>query len=170
MSHTDIVDAIKHIKANKSDGDVGLMSNHIIISSENFQSHLGMTITSVLTHGYQPKSVLLATIASIPKDNRGNICDGANYRGITICSSISKLLNINLIMSYKDKLYTSDMQFAFKEKHGTVMCSLVVKEVVHYYINNKSDVYSCVDVTKAFDKVRHDKLFERLMETKVPAI
>ncbi len=46
-------------------------------------------------------------------------------------------------MRYIDKLYTNDMQFAFKEKHSTMMCSLVVKEVVHYYINNKSDVYSC---------------------------
>ncbi len=126
MSHSDIVDAIKHLKANKSDGDVGLMSNHIMISSEYFQSHLGMMITSVLTHGYQPKIVLLAIIASITKDKRCNICDGANYRGITICTSLSKLLDIILIRRYKDKLYTSDMQFAFKEKHSTVICSLFI--------------------------------------------
>ncbi len=64
MSHSDIVDTIKHLKANKSDGDVGLMSNHIIISSEYFQSRLGMMTTSVLTHGYQPKTGLLATTTS----------------------------------------------------------------------------------------------------------
>ncbi len=170
VSHSDVVDAIKHLKANKSDSYVGLMSNHIIISSENSQSLLGMMISYDLTHAYQPKTVLLATIASIPKDNRGNICDRANYKGITICSSIRKLLDIILIMRYKDKPYTSDMQFAFKERHSTVMCSLVVNEVVHYYINNKSDVYSCVDVTKAFDSVHHGKLFELLTERKVPAI
>ncbi len=50
MSLSDIVDAIKHLKANTIDSDVGLMSNHIIISSENFQSHLVMMITYVLTH------------------------------------------------------------------------------------------------------------------------
>ncbi len=93
------------------------------------------------------------------------------YRGITICSFISKLLDIILIMRYKDKLYTSDMQFVFKERHSNVMCSLVVNEVVHYYINNKSDVYSCcLDAAKAFDRVHHDKLFELLIEMKVPAI
>ncbi len=97
----------------KSDNDVGLMSNHIIISSENFRSHLGMMITSVLTHGYQHKTVLLATIAYI--------CDGADYRGITICSSISKLLDLILIIRYKDKLYTGDMQLAFKEKYNTTL-------------------------------------------------
>ncbi len=42
------------------------------------------------------------------------------------------------------------MQFAFKDKHSTVMCCLAVKEV--------------------FDKVKHDKLFELLIERKIPAV
>ncbi len=51
------------------------------------------------------------------------------------------------------------------------MCSLIVKEVIHYYIDNKSNVYSCcVDATKAFDWVHHDRLFQFLIECKVPAI
>ena len=46
------------------------------------------------------------------------------------------------------------MQFAFKRKHSTVMCTLVLKEVVRYYMNNGLDVYTCyVDATKAFDRV-----------------
>ncbi len=191
VTQADIAEAIQHLNANKSDGDVGLMSDHLLLSSENFQMHLGLLITAILTHGYQPQIILLATIASIPKDNRGNICDGKNYRGVTICSSISKLMDILLIIrykgklqtcemqfafilliiQYKDKLQTSEMQFAFKEKRSTVMCSLVVKEVVFYYVNNNSDVYSCcVDVNKAFDRVCHDKLFQILIDRKMPAI
>ncbi len=51
------------------------------------------------------------------------------------------------------------------------MCSLVVKESVCYYVNNKSDVYSCcVDPTNAFDRVKHVKLFELLIERKIPAL
>ncbi len=62
------------------------------------------------------------------------------------------------------------MQFALKENHNTVVCSLVVKEVVHYYINKSNVCSCCVDATKTFERVRHDKLFERLIERKVPAI
>ncbi len=52
-----------------------------------------------------------------------------------------------------------------------MMCSLVVTEVVRYYVNNKSDVYSCcVDATKAFDRVKHDKLFELLIERTIQAL
>ncbi len=104
VNQHDVDKALDHLKANKSDGDVGLMSNHLIMCSEKFQAHLGLLITTILTHGYQPKTVLTATIASLPKDNRGNICDSKNYRGITICSVISKIIDIILIMRYKDKL------------------------------------------------------------------
>ncbi len=42
---------------------------------------------------------------------------------------------------------------------------------MHYYVNNKSDVYSCcVDATKAFDMVKHDNLFELLIERKISAL
>ncbi len=42
---------------------------------------------------------------------------------------------------------------------------------VFYYINNKSGVYSCcVDAPKAFDMVHHDKLFDILIDHKVPAV
>ncbi len=105
------------LKFNKSDGeDMGMMSNHIIHSSEMFKRSLAKMFTAVLTHRYQPKTVLQATIASIPKYNIGNISSGSNYRGITICSSIAKLIDIFImIIRYNDKLQTSDIQFAFKE-------------------------------------------------------
>jgi hypothetical protein len=141
------------------------------MSSEQFKENLAGLMTAILTHGHQPQMVLLATIKSIPKDNRGNICDGNNYRGITLCSSISKLLDIILMMRYEHLLYTSDMQYAYKRKHSTAICSLVVKEVVNYYLNNGSEVYSCcVDATKAFDRVQHDRLFEMLIDRKVSSI
>ncbi len=42
--------ALNHLKANKSNGDVGFMSNHLIMCSEKFQAHLGLLITAILTH------------------------------------------------------------------------------------------------------------------------
>ena len=48
------------------------------------------------------------------------------------------------------------------------MCTAVLKEVVRYYNNNHSTVYACaVDASKAFDRVRHDKLFNMLIQRKV---
>ena len=35
---------------------------------------------------------------------------------------------------YKKLLSTSDMQFAYKGDHSTVMCSLSLKETVNHYV------------------------------------
>ncbi len=97
------------------------------------------------------------------------VCVAPSIDGYVESSDIVKFFI--MIIRYKDKLQTSDMHFAFKEKHSIAMCSLVVKEVIHYYIDNKSDAYSCcVYMSKDFDWVHHDKLFQLLIEHKVLAI
>ena len=130
-----------------------------------------MLHTAMITHGHQPQSMLLATITSIPKDARGNLCDSNCYRGITLCSLISKVLDIIIIIPYGSFLNTSDMQFTYKSGHSTSMCDLMVKEIVNYYLTNDSEVYSCcVDLRKAFDRVQHDMLFQLLVDRKIPAL
>ena len=72
---------------------------------------------------------------------------------------------------YEEQLHTSDLQFAFKKQHSTTMCTFILKETVNYYLNRDTDVYCClVDASKAFDRVRHDKLFQLLLDRGVPAI
>jgi hypothetical protein len=45
-----------------------------------------------------------------------------------------------------------------------------MKEVVEYYLNRKSDIFACfLDCTKAFDRVKFDRLFEELLERGVQA-
>ncbi len=73
-------------------------------------------------------------------------------------------------MKYSGLLNTSEMQYAFKKDHSTVMCTLVLKLVINYYLNNKWDVYTFIDATKAFDRIRYDKLFQILIKRGVPAL
>ena len=171
VTEEDITFALSKLKAEKSDGQSDLISSHLLMCSDLFKSNLAMLITAMITHGYQPQSMLLGTITSIPKDSRGNLCDSNNYRGITLCSSVSKLFDIIILKRYSHLLCTSDLQFAYKKGHSTSLCSLIVKETVNYYLNNNSQVYSCcVDLTKAFDRIQHDMLFEALIDRNVPAV
>ena len=67
-----------------------------------------------------------------------------------------------------DYLYTSDMQFGFNPQHSTTMCSLVYHEIIHHYMSNNNNVYSCLlDATKAYDKVNYGKLFHMLWNRKI---
>ena len=57
-------------------------------------------------------------------------------------------------------LNTDDMQFGFKNNNSTVLCTAVYIETINHYMNEGSDVYSClIDASKAFDRVYWGKLF-----------
>ena len=49
------------------------------------------------------------------------------------------------------------------------MSTLTLKEVAKYYTSRRGQVYCClIDATKAFDRIRFDKLFEVLLKRKLP--
>ena len=51
------------------------------------------------------------------------------------------------------------MQFGFKQNHSTVLCSLIYREVVSNYLQNGSNVNSCLlDASNAFDRIHFGKL------------
>jgi hypothetical protein len=153
VTEEQVVKAVKLLKAGKSDGDKSFMSDHIINGPRMLWIIIAILLTTSRKHGHTPEDLCIATIASIPKDKCGNMCSADNYRGIALCSSLGKLNDMIILTKYKDLLASSDMQYAFKEKHGTTMCSLVVKDVVKYYWRKGTEVYSCfVDASKAFDK------------------
>ena len=166
-----VYEAVKKLKSEKSDGDCGLFSNHVSYASKLFFHNITGLFSAILIHGHQPELMLRSSIVSIPKDTKGNLCVDSNYRGIALMSSIAKLFDYVLLLRNNDCLRTSDLQFAFKAKHGTTLCSLVAKEVISYYMLNGTNVAACLlDATKAFDRLRFDKLFQILLDRNVNAI
>ena len=62
------------------------------------------------------------------------------------------------------------MQFAYKAKHSTTLCAMVYFDTFNQYVNNSSNVYSCLlDASKAFDGIQYGKLFTILISKQVPA-
>ena len=102
---------------------------------------------------------------------KGDLCNSDNYRGIALGSAIVKLLDVIILNRYSSThLATSAMQFAYKAKHSTSMCTTTMKEIVRCYWNKNTDVYACfVDATKAFDLVSFQKLFQLLLDRNLPS-
>ena len=63
------------------------------------------------------------------------------------------------------------MQFGFKSKHSTTLCTTILKEIINYYVRRNSNIYCCfLDASKAFDKIHFGKLFKTLISKKVPPL
>ena len=170
--NVDIVrSCVNKLKHCKNDGDMGFNSSHLLYGSALYFERLASLINAMFVHGHIASILLQATIISIPKNLSKSLCDDNNYRGIALCSSISKLVDLIVMARNEDALQLSDMQCAFKAGHSTSTCTYVVKEVVQHYINNGSNVYACfLDATKAFDRVHFSRLFEVLVQRKVNPI
>ena len=162
---------IKCLNYDKNDGDRGTCSNHFIHAPNDFIVILTSMINSMIVHGHTPDELLNAILINIPKDLRGNLQSSDNYRGIALCSAVTKIIDYIFLHKHSDILNTSDLQFAFKEEHSTIMCTSVIKEVISHYNSRNSYVYACLlDASKAFDRLNHGKLFNLLIERNLPAI
>ena len=83
-------------------------------------------------------------------------------------NSIHKLFDYVIIDLCGDSLSTSDMQSSYKNNHSTTMCTVILKDVIHHYINGNSNVYCCLlDASKAFDKINYGKLFSTLLQRNI---
>ena len=108
------------------------MSNYVTHSSLLWRKTLSKLISLMFSHGYAPSTLLSSTIVSIPKDNRGNLCDSQNYRGIALFNSVNKVIDWLILLRYPEQLSTHNLQFGFKKYHSTSLCTAVMKDVTTY--------------------------------------
>ena len=170
VTQDDVKKAIAHLKGGKSDGAAGLDSDHLINGTVYLKRWLCTLMNCSFKHSYMANCLKVSTIVSIPKDYRSSLINSDNYRGICLCSSISKLFDIIMFKNNGDNLGTSNLQFAYKPGLSRTMCTAVAKEVVQHYKNNGTNLHVCLlDASKAFDKIRFDNLFQKRLHQKFPA-
>ena len=167
----DIKSALKSLAAGKSDGSIGIYSDHIINGTNLLHSYITMMYNSMLIHGYTPDHMCMGTIIPIVKNKRQSTNNSDNFRGICLQSSLCKLLDIIILQKENTKLQTSDNQFGYKKNMSTHAAAAIVKDTVDYYKSKGGTVYCLsLDASKAFDRVDFCKLFRKLLERNISPI
>ena len=69
----------------------------------------------------------------------------------------------------KRRIDLSSYQFGYRHATSTVMAVELLKETIIKYISEGSLFYACfLDLSKAFERLTHDKLMDKLREKSVP--
>ena len=169
ISVQQIMTALGDLNLHKSDGHAGLFSDNLIYGPHVLCVYLSLLYTAILYHGFLPDNLLTSVVVPIPKNVKGNMGSSDNYRGIALCSSITKLFDIVILKRFQSCLQSSNLQFAFKGSHSTTICASVFKDIVTYYRSRDTDVYCCfLDATKAFHLIKFEKLFQLLCKKDIP--
>ena len=163
--------AVKKLKPSKNDPLFVLSSECLKNAPDDLFHHLAKIIRSFIYHGHVSSFLLISSMIPLIKDKFGDRTSSKNYRSIAIGSLICKLIDIIIIDLYGDVFQTDELQFGFQSESSTSMCTWLAIETISYYNRNKTNVYGCfMDLSKAFDKVQHSKLFIKLLHKGLPAI
>jgi len=106
-------------------------------------------------------------------------------RSLGLLRSLSNLSNVSVLGDLSDfVVFTgvhlscisplfaiTDNQFGFKPKHGTDLCTLLLKQPVSYYVTKDTPVFSAfLDASKAFDRINHKLLFAKIIKRNAPVL
>ena len=167
----EVAESLKDLKVGKSPGLDNVYAEHFKYADKSIAGYLMLLFNSIVIHGHIPMEVMDTVLVPLIKDKKGNITSKDNYRPIAITCILSKLLELLILDRIKGFIISRSNQFGFKGKHGTDMCVYILKQVVEYYTSLSSPVYTCfLDASKAFDKINHWHLFNKLIRANVPII
>ena len=102
-------------------------------------SLLAKTFTAILKHGYMPEQLRNCVLVPIPKGSKDTTISD-NYRPIALALTLSKAIEWCILLLFSDQFQTSGLQFGFKSKMSTSLCSGTLKNVVSRYMHEDSPV------------------------------
>ncbi|KAL0809192.1 hypothetical protein ABMA28_011417 [Loxostege sticticalis] len=161
--------AIKSISRGKSPGHDGLSIEHLQYAGPHITRVLAMFYSLCVSHSYLPVDFMKTVVVPVVKNKTGDLTDKTNYRPISLATVIAKVFDGLLNAQLNEYVTLNDNQFGFRPRLSTESAILCFKHTVKYYTNRKTPVHACfLDLSKAFDLVQYDRLWDKLRSINLP--
>ena len=169
VTTNEVAKVIKGLKRGKAVGPDNVAAEALMHSNNRLHYLLGVCFSAILIHGYLPQGLMDTKIIPLVKNKCGKLSDKNNYRPVAISNSVSKVFELILLDRCEEYLWTSGNQFGFKANHSTEMCIYALHEFIDYYRSRSTNVYvTFLDASKAFDRINHWLLFDKLLKREMP--
>ena len=160
----EVYEQIIRLKDNSSSGPTNISNKFLKLLAKPLSDILTHVINYSLQMGYVPNSFKLGKQTPVHKGGENCI---KNYRPITVCSSISKVLEKivrDRVVNYLKQIkILNKCQFGFRSKHSTNHAVLNLVETTMEAIDKGLKVGGVfLDIAKAFDTVNHRILLRKL--------
>ena len=159
---SEVNDARKRFKNGKCQGTDKIYGEEVKYNSSNrFMIYLMLLISTIWTSCILPSSWLISSITCLFK-NKGSRSEAANYRGLSIMATCSKII-ISIVISRIRDTYEriiSNSQFGFRCNRSTTDAIYILQNS----INLSSDpLFVCfIDLKAAYDWINRDMMFKVL--------
>jgi hypothetical protein len=154
----------------KSPGHDSLSIEHLQHAGPHLARVLCLFFNVCLVHSYLPSDLMKTVIVPIVKNKTGDVSAGSNYRPISLATIVAKVFDGVLNAQLDGLLKLHDLQFGFKRELSTESAILTLKHTVKYYTDRRTPVYACfLDLSKAFDLVAYDILWEKVYQLGLPS-
>ena len=114
-----------------------------------------------------PKNFVLAEAALVPILKKTDLTDAANYRPISLLSTVGKLfehiLNDQIWKHLETHKLLSDVKFGFRHQRSSADLLALLTEHISKVLDKRGESRSvALDISKAFDRVWHAGLLHKL--------
>lgn len=163
ISAKEVARVVKNMKRGKSPGHDSLSIEHLKYAGVHLPRVLAMFFTFCIGHSYLPEEMMRTLVVPIIKNKTGDATSLGNYRPISLATVIAKVLDGVIDGHLNEHLKLHDAQFGFRAGLSTESAILCLKHTVQYYTRRSTPVYACfLDLSKAFDLVAYDRLWQKL--------
>eukprot|EP00057_Strongylocentrotus_purpuratus_P019016 XP_011673490.1 PREDICTED: uncharacterized protein LOC105442755 [Strongylocentrotus purpuratus] len=168
----DIKEATTKLKKGKASGPDNISPEHLIYIGKATMHLIMLIYNYYLSTAHTSQKMKDGLILPFHKGKGKDPRDPRNYRGITLSSSFSKLLELILKPRLEKTLQGNgipdELQFGFQKNHSCMLTSCTMEFIIEINTCQKRPTYvALLDAEKAFDKVWHDGLFYKVDQTNI---